>query len=211
MPVALGFGISTPEQARAGGSGGRRRRDRGHAARAGGRRVGGSRRGGWRARGRTGGAAWRRPTDRRPARIPRGMGFILTVTAGLIVWIVLVGAWSEGLRRVHARHSDHPGRRIAEDSLRLPPGPSQLARPVRARWLCLAALAATATVLAGCGGVGVSGATEATGNQLAVYSSLPLQGPVGRRLGRNRRRRATGARAGGRPRRSVQGRLRLAR
>ncbi len=46
------------------------------------------------------------------------------------------------------------------------------------RWLCLAALAATATVLAGCGGVGVSGASEATGNQLAVYSSLPLQGPA---------------------------------
>jgi branched-chain amino acid transport system substrate-binding protein len=46
------------------------------------------------------------------------------------------------------------------------------------RWLCLAALAAAATVLAGCGGVGVSGANEATGNQLAVYSSLPLQGPA---------------------------------
>ena len=46
------------------------------------------------------------------------------------------------------------------------------------RWLCLAALAATATIVAGCGGVGVSGASEATGNQLAVYSSLPLQGPA---------------------------------
>ena len=49
---------------------------------------------------------------------------------------------------------------------------------MRVRWLCLAALVATATVLAGCGGVGVSGASEATGNQLAVYSSLPLQGPA---------------------------------
>jgi branched-chain amino acid transport system substrate-binding protein len=48
---------------------------------------------------------------------------------------------------------------------------------VRVRWLCLAALAAVAPVLAGCGGVGVSGASEATGNLLAVYSSLPLQGP----------------------------------
>ena len=47
------------------------------------------------------------------------------------------------------------------------------------RWLCLAALAVTASVLAGCGGVGVSGASEATGNQLAIYSSLPLQGPAG--------------------------------
>lgn len=45
------------------------------------------------------------------------------------------------------------------------------------RWLCLAALAAAATAVAGCGGVSVSGASEATGNQLAVYSSLPLQGP----------------------------------
>jgi branched-chain amino acid transport system substrate-binding protein len=48
---------------------------------------------------------------------------------------------------------------------------------VRARWLCVAALFAVAPVLAGCGGVDVSGASETTGNQLAVYSSLPLQGP----------------------------------
>jgi branched-chain amino acid transport system substrate-binding protein len=46
------------------------------------------------------------------------------------------------------------------------------------RWLCLAALVATAAAVAGCGGVGISGATDATGNQLAVYSSLPLQGPA---------------------------------
>jgi branched-chain amino acid transport system substrate-binding protein len=48
---------------------------------------------------------------------------------------------------------------------------------VRARWLCLAALAALATTVAGCGGVSISGASEATGNQLVIYSSLPLQGP----------------------------------
>jgi branched-chain amino acid transport system substrate-binding protein len=48
---------------------------------------------------------------------------------------------------------------------------------VRARWLCVAALVAVVPALAGCGGVDVSGATETTGNQLAVYSSLPLQGP----------------------------------
>jgi branched-chain amino acid transport system substrate-binding protein len=48
---------------------------------------------------------------------------------------------------------------------------------VRSRWLSLAALAAVAPTLAGCGGVGISGASEATGNQLAIYSSLPLQGP----------------------------------
>jgi branched-chain amino acid transport system substrate-binding protein len=48
---------------------------------------------------------------------------------------------------------------------------------VRARWLlsCLPALACL-PLAAGCGGVGISGAAG-TGNQLAVYSSLPLQGP----------------------------------
>jgi branched-chain amino acid transport system substrate-binding protein len=48
---------------------------------------------------------------------------------------------------------------------------------VRVRWLCLAAFVAAAPALAGCGGVGVSGASETAGNQLAIYSSLPLQGP----------------------------------
>jgi branched-chain amino acid transport system substrate-binding protein len=48
---------------------------------------------------------------------------------------------------------------------------------VRARWLCLAAFAAGATGAAGCGGTGATGASETAGNQLAVYSSLPLQGP----------------------------------
>lgn len=47
---------------------------------------------------------------------------------------------------------------------------------MRARWLCLAALAALLPAVAGCGGVGV--ASEAVGNQLTVYSSLPLQGPA---------------------------------
>jgi branched-chain amino acid transport system substrate-binding protein len=49
---------------------------------------------------------------------------------------------------------------------------------VRARWLCLAALAAVAPGVSGCGGVETSGAAEVTGNQLAIYSSLPLQGPT---------------------------------
>jgi branched-chain amino acid transport system substrate-binding protein len=48
---------------------------------------------------------------------------------------------------------------------------------VHARWLSLAALAAALPAAAGCGGVGISGASEATSNQLAIYSSLPLQGP----------------------------------
>ena len=45
------------------------------------------------------------------------------------------------------------------------------------RWLCLAALAVGATGAAGCGGTGANGASETAGNQLAIYSSLPLQGP----------------------------------
>ena len=46
------------------------------------------------------------------------------------------------------------------------------------RGLCLAAIVAAAAVLAaGCGGVGSSPAAEPGGNQLTVYSSLPLQGP----------------------------------
>jgi branched-chain amino acid transport system substrate-binding protein len=48
---------------------------------------------------------------------------------------------------------------------------------VLARWLSLAALIAVAHALVACGGVGVSGASETAGNQLAIYSSLPLQGP----------------------------------
>jgi branched-chain amino acid transport system substrate-binding protein len=50
---------------------------------------------------------------------------------------------------------------------------------VRARRLCLAALVAGATGLAGCGGSGYSGGSEPLGNQLTIYSSLPLQGPSG--------------------------------
>ncbi len=47
-----------------------------------------------------------------------------------------------------------------------------------ARWPGLAALTVAAIVAAGCAGGGGSTASEATGNQLAVYSSLPLQGPA---------------------------------
>jgi branched-chain amino acid transport system substrate-binding protein len=50
---------------------------------------------------------------------------------------------------------------------------------VHARWLCTGVLAAVAVVpaLAGCGGVGSSTAADSVGQQLTVYSSLPLQGP----------------------------------
>lgn len=47
---------------------------------------------------------------------------------------------------------------------------------MHARWLCLAAVAVV-PALAGCGGVGSSTAADNVGEQLTVYSSLPLQGP----------------------------------
>ncbi len=46
-----------------------------------------------------------------------------------------------------------------------------------ARWLGPAALAAAVLGVLGCGGASPSTSTEAIGNQLAIYSSLPLQGP----------------------------------
>ncbi len=46
-----------------------------------------------------------------------------------------------------------------------------------ARWLGPVAVAAVLLALAGCGSVTVSDVAEATGDQLTVYSSLPLQGP----------------------------------
>ena len=47
-----------------------------------------------------------------------------------------------------------------------------------ARWLGLAALLAAVAGVAGCGGAGASTTNEATGSQLGIYSSLPLQGPL---------------------------------
>jgi branched-chain amino acid transport system substrate-binding protein len=49
---------------------------------------------------------------------------------------------------------------------------------VLARWLGLAALAAAAAGVVGCGGTGASTGNDAVGNQLGIYSSLPLQGPL---------------------------------
>jgi branched-chain amino acid transport system substrate-binding protein len=48
---------------------------------------------------------------------------------------------------------------------------------VLARGLGLAALAAAALSLAGCAGVEPTNVADATGSQLAIYSSLPFQGP----------------------------------
>jgi branched-chain amino acid transport system substrate-binding protein len=50
---------------------------------------------------------------------------------------------------------------------------------VRARWPGLAALAVAAIVGGGCAGGGAATSDDATGGVLAVYSSLPLQGPSG--------------------------------
>ncbi len=64
------------------------------------------------------------------------------------------------------------------------PGPrvrahtSSRARRRAAAALALAGLAGLAAVLSGCGGVGVSGAASIVGDQLTVYSSMPLQGPT---------------------------------
>ncbi len=49
---------------------------------------------------------------------------------------------------------------------------------MRVRRLCLVVAAlAFAPTLVGCGGVGASPASQSIGNQLTIYSSLPLQGP----------------------------------
>jgi branched-chain amino acid transport system substrate-binding protein len=49
---------------------------------------------------------------------------------------------------------------------------------VRVRRLCLGVAAlALAPAFSGCGGVGTSPAAQRIGNQLTIYSSLPLQGP----------------------------------
>jgi branched-chain amino acid transport system substrate-binding protein len=48
---------------------------------------------------------------------------------------------------------------------------------VLARWLGLAALAVAALAASGCAGSGAATSDNATGGVLAVYSSLPLQGP----------------------------------
>ena len=68
------------------------------------------------------------------------MGFIITITGGLVVWIVL---WAIGIKGFDAfllAAAVILVGRLAEDPLRLSARPSQLA-PVLARWLGLLALA----------------------------------------------------------------------
>ena len=155
-------------------------------------------------------------TDRgRPARIPRGMGLILTVTAGLIVWIVLWALGAKGFDAFLLADGDHPRRRLAEDPLRLPARPSQLADRCARAGCGLAALAAAARVrLPGC--AACVRQSPARPKRPATSSpstpSLPLQGPVGGDLrsrsstARSSRCRDAGGHVG-----PLQDRLRLAR
>ena len=122
VPVALGFGISTPEQAREAADRRRRRGDRRHAPRA---RGGASRRTRRRRSGRSW-ANWRRGWRPTPDRMPRRMGLILTVTAGFVVWIVLWALGAKGFDAFLLATVIDPGRGLAEDPLRLPARPSQL-------------------------------------------------------------------------------------
>ena len=176
VPVALGFGISTPEQARqaadAGADGvivGTR------LVRAAGESEDPAR-GRRRARRRTRGG----PSPA-AARIPRGMGLILTATAGLVVWIVLWALGTKGFDAFMLAAAIILRRRVAEDPLRLPARPSQLTARVRARWLCLAALAAGASGAAGCGGTGADERHRNGGQPAGRLLEPAAAGPVGGR------------------------------
>ena len=186
-PVALGFGIGTPEQALQAARRGRGRRDRRHqaGARGGrGRGSGGRRRGG---RGRTGCG----PRVPRLARIPPRMGLILTVTAGLVVWVVLWALGAKGFDAFMLATVDHPGRGLAEDPRGLPSRSPQLAAGARALLALgrdrrrssavLAVLVALPVALAGCGGVGVSGAADADRQPADDLLEPAAAGAVGRR------------------------------
>ena len=103
------------------------------------------------------------------------MGLVLTATVGLIVWIVLWALGAKGfdafmIATVIILIGAH-----AEDPRRLPAGSPQLSARCVGRWLRPRRARRRLPALAGCGSV-VS-ASETTGNQLTVYSALPLEGP----------------------------------
>ena len=166
VPVALGFGISTPEQAAQAAAAGAdgvivgqpprarrgRRRGRPRAVRPDGR-----------ARERRpprSSAAGATPPAGAPVDCPAAWDSCLATTAGLVVWIVLWALGARGVRRVpdHGRH--RADRRDGADArpvparqpLRLtrpaPPGPSMRRAPTSA---LAALLAAFGLLLAGCG------------------------------------------------------------
>ena len=122
VPVALGFGISTPEQARQAADAGAdgvivgtrlvRAAGEGEIRQALSARSSPSSRRDWRRPISERPLGFRRHgTDphrhRRPRRVDRALG-----------------TWSQGLRRFPALRRDHPRRRHAEDPLELPPRPS---------------------------------------------------------------------------------------
>ncbi len=69
------------------------------------------------------------------------MGLVLTVTGGLVVWIVLWALGAKGFDAFLLVGGDHPDRGRTEDPDRLPARSPQLSAGVLARWLGLAALA----------------------------------------------------------------------
>ena len=99
VPVAIGFGISTPEQAAAAARAGRRRRDRRHAARARRRRGRRSRRRGRRARCGT----CRRA---HPLGCRAQWDSSSPPPSRMVIWIVL---WAIGVKSIDALH-DRDGR-----------------------------------------------------------------------------------------------------
>ena len=124
MPVALGFGIATPEQAAAAAARRRRRRDRRHAPRA--------RRGGGRRPGRRGRRA-RRGACRRahPLGCARSMGLVLATTFGLDRLDRPVGDRLQVARRASSiTTADHHARRHRPDPQPVPARPG-VAAPMR--------------------------------------------------------------------------------
>ena len=132
------------------------------------------------------------------------MGFILTVTAGLIVWIVLWALGAKGFDAFMLATVIILVGAIAEDPLRLPSGPSQLARPVRVALAVPGRSRRRRAALAGCGGVASRGPAKRPATSWPSTRACRCRDRLRRSRPANRRRRAARAFAGRRPRRSVQ-------
>ncbi len=94
VPVAVGFGIGTPEQAAAAADAGARRRDRRHHGSCARPATATTRPPRWRRSS----PRWPPPCDR-PGRMGALMGLALSATFGLILWIVL---WALGIKSIDA-------------------------------------------------------------------------------------------------------------
>ena len=149
------------------------------------------------------------------------MGLILTVTAGLVVWIVLWALGAKGFDAfmlaalIISRRGPPckilsgylPGRRAARPSTCRARAPGL--RPVRALSAVLRCSSPAPRLLAAAAGGRVHRREHAPGDQLTIYSSLPLQGPSGRSPSRSSTERSSRWRTPG-ANRAVQDRLRLA-